>query len=225
MTIKAIETRYKGYRFRSRLEARWAVFFDAMGMKWEYEPEGFDLGDAGWYLPDFRVRTPQGNFCWYEIKPKGVLTDTKLSAFSNAIQGENYENFKADKDCDHGGIHQSARLLSGDPIEMELLKSNMCPSCGEIGRLQGHFSQPHKSYVGFAPDPNIWWDCTSCDRNTLTGAAEEERVVFGVLGSKIWPHKGAMIASRTDVLMFARHVSLASEKARSARFEHGDVPA
>ncbi len=51
--IKAIETRYKGYRFRSRLEARWAVFFDALGLSWEYEPEGFDLGELGWYLPDF----------------------------------------------------------------------------------------------------------------------------------------------------------------------------
>lgn len=51
--MKAIETRYKGYRFRSRLEARWAVFFDALGIKWEYEPEGYDLGEAGWYLPDF----------------------------------------------------------------------------------------------------------------------------------------------------------------------------
>ena len=51
--MKAIETFYKGYRFRSRLEARWAVFFDALGIKWEYEPEGYDLGEAGWYLPDF----------------------------------------------------------------------------------------------------------------------------------------------------------------------------
>ena len=53
--IKAIETRYKGYRFRSRLEARWAVFFDALGWSWEYEPEGFDLGFGELYLPDFLV--------------------------------------------------------------------------------------------------------------------------------------------------------------------------
>lgn len=33
--IKPIETKYKGYRFRSRLEARWAVFFDALGISWE----------------------------------------------------------------------------------------------------------------------------------------------------------------------------------------------
>ena len=64
--IKAIETVYKGYRFRSRLEARWAVFFDALGVKWEYEKEGFDLGEAGWYLPDFWL---PGLNLWFEIKP------------------------------------------------------------------------------------------------------------------------------------------------------------
>ena len=52
---KAIETKYRGYRFRSRLEARWAVFLDAWGVSWKYEPEGYDLGDQGWYLPDFYI--------------------------------------------------------------------------------------------------------------------------------------------------------------------------
>lgn len=50
---RAIETTYNGYRFRSRLEARWAVFFDTARVRWEYEKEGFDLGEAGRYLPDF----------------------------------------------------------------------------------------------------------------------------------------------------------------------------
>lgn len=36
MDIKPIETHYNGYRFRSRLEARWAVFFDALGIKPEF---------------------------------------------------------------------------------------------------------------------------------------------------------------------------------------------
>jgi len=65
MMIKAIETSYKGYRFRSRLEARWAVFFDALGIKWEYEKEGFDLGDGLRYLPDFWL--PQVSM-WAEVK-------------------------------------------------------------------------------------------------------------------------------------------------------------
>ena len=55
MDIKPIETRYKGYRMRSRTEARWAVFFDALGIEWEYESEGYDTGEHGWYLPDFAV--------------------------------------------------------------------------------------------------------------------------------------------------------------------------
>jgi len=50
--VKAIETRYAGCRFRSRLEARWAVFFDAMEIEWQYEPQGFHL-PSGPYLPDF----------------------------------------------------------------------------------------------------------------------------------------------------------------------------
>lgn len=67
--IKAIETVYNGYRFRSRLEARWAVFFDSAGVKYEYEKEGFDLGQVGYYLPDFWLQEPS---CWLEVKPKGV---------------------------------------------------------------------------------------------------------------------------------------------------------
>ena len=48
------ETKYKGYRFRSRLEARWAVFFDALGLKWLYEPEPFDLHfDYEDFIEDF----------------------------------------------------------------------------------------------------------------------------------------------------------------------------
>ena len=44
--MKPIETIYNGYRFRSRLEARWAVFFDACRIKYQYEPEGFELDDG-----------------------------------------------------------------------------------------------------------------------------------------------------------------------------------
>jgi hypothetical protein len=79
-TIQPIETHYKGYRFRSRLEARWAVFFDALEIEWDYEPEGFDLGEYGWYLPDFYLKT-LGCFC--EIKPTIYKVDNKPEEFHN----------------------------------------------------------------------------------------------------------------------------------------------
>ena len=62
--MKPIETVYGGYRFRSRLEARWAIFFDVLRIPYRYEMEGYDL-DGIWYLPDFWL--PQQN-CWVEIK-------------------------------------------------------------------------------------------------------------------------------------------------------------
>lgn len=84
--IKAIETEYNGYKFRSRLEARWAVFFDALGIEYQYEPEGFDLGDGIWYLPDFYLK----NVCrrgWNEDeKEKGVWVEAKGEITENDIE-------------------------------------------------------------------------------------------------------------------------------------------
>ena len=46
--IPAIATTYAGTRFRSRLEAKWAKFFDLCGWRWEYE-----LPEQGGWIPDF----------------------------------------------------------------------------------------------------------------------------------------------------------------------------
>ncbi len=78
--LKAIETEYKGYRFRSRLEARWAVFFDACGVQWEYEPEGYDLGEGIYYLPDFLLHGVvgrDGGDLYVEVKGHMTHTDAE----------------------------------------------------------------------------------------------------------------------------------------------------
>lgn len=62
--IRAIETEYNGYRFRSRLEARWAIFFRAINLDYEYELEGFQMDDIR-YLPDFYIPSIDR---WLEIK-------------------------------------------------------------------------------------------------------------------------------------------------------------
>ncbi len=49
-TQHAIETIYRKFLFRSRLEAKWAVFFDLCGWPWSYEPLDFN----GW-IPDFAI--------------------------------------------------------------------------------------------------------------------------------------------------------------------------
>ena len=84
--MKVIETEYKGYLFRSRLEARWAVFFDACGVRWEYEPEGYVLNNGQCYLPDFLLHDVDGRAggdLHVEVKGKMSRADAaKINQFS-----------------------------------------------------------------------------------------------------------------------------------------------
>ena len=73
MSVRAIETEYKGYRFRSRLESRWAVFFDALGIRYEYEQEGFELPSGMRYLPDFFLPDIKGGIY---VEVKGQMDDS-----------------------------------------------------------------------------------------------------------------------------------------------------
>jgi hypothetical protein len=72
--IQAIETFYSGCLFRSRLEARWAVFFDTAEIRWEYEPQGY-LCDGKPYLPDFFL--PDAG-TWIEVKGDENALDRSL---------------------------------------------------------------------------------------------------------------------------------------------------
>lgn len=82
--VQAIETRYAGCHFRSRLEARWAVFFDTLGIEWQYEPEAFDVScfaGAGLnYLPDFYLPATQ---TWVEVK--GSAADFNWEKIASAV--------------------------------------------------------------------------------------------------------------------------------------------
>jgi len=56
MAAKALVTKYNGYNFRSRLAARWAVFFDTVGIDYVYESQQYDLADGLTYVPDFYLQ-------------------------------------------------------------------------------------------------------------------------------------------------------------------------
>jgi hypothetical protein len=74
MSIKAIQTRHDGYYFRSRLEARWAVFFNEMKIPYKYEIEGFNVGNKR-YLPDFFLPLSK---TWVEVKGDLSTLDYEL---------------------------------------------------------------------------------------------------------------------------------------------------
>lgn len=91
----AIETYHRGFKFRSRLEARWYIFFESLGIEAHYESEGWKLEDGTYYLPDFFL--PQINN-WAEVKP---------------IPFSNIERRKAEMVCRGSG--QTVLLLVGPP--------------------------------------------------------------------------------------------------------------
>lgn len=75
MSATPVPTFYNGYLFRSRLEARWAVFFDRLGVKYQYERETWDVDP--WYLPDFYLPEQE---CWVEIKGPTPTAEEKRKA-------------------------------------------------------------------------------------------------------------------------------------------------
>lgn len=87
--IKPIVTEYDGHRFRSRVEARWAVFFNTIGLEYEYEIEGFEMGESR-YLPDFYI--PSLNR-WFEVKGKPV-TESELKKCEEFCRRLDNENIK-----------------------------------------------------------------------------------------------------------------------------------
>jgi hypothetical protein len=148
MTIKAIETVYKGYRFRSRLEARWAVFFDTLGIEWAYEPEGFELPDGSRYLPDFflyidksRGRRP-GSGYWIEIKGQEPSLD-EIKKLSYLCQLS-----------DHTGY-----IFSGLPSEKPWVCCHRLGAIREYGRGYGQEIDSMRNFSFEAT--SIWHKCSN----------------------------------------------------------------
>lgn len=203
--MKAIETRAYGCRFRSRLEARWAVCFTALGLSWEYEPEGFRIGDL-LYLPDFRVYTPQGKPIWYEIKPSNVCQDQKFDYFLKSLKASIPDD-----------VYETPRasLLNGDPYSyfMNHNPISVCPRCGCFGE-----------YDYFWNNGNFEIMCYSCDGETASGGGNPTEY-DGFLGCHYRPNKGWIETDYYWINYITTDKLLpAMEKARSVRFEHGESP-
>ncbi len=67
--IAAKPTVYAGVEFRSRLEARHAVFYDALGCRWEYEPWQWVMPNGWTYTVDFQVSHRRQSIL-VEVKPE-----------------------------------------------------------------------------------------------------------------------------------------------------------
>jgi hypothetical protein len=92
--VKAIPTVYQGITFRSRLEADWASSLDVMRVPWIYEPEGYELSDGTWYLPDFYLPTAKA---WMEVKGPHQERVSKVETFAADLWRESGAETTYDK--------------------------------------------------------------------------------------------------------------------------------
>jgi hypothetical protein len=92
MTIQAIPTEYNGTKYRSRTEARWAVFFDISRIPVRYEAEGFQT-ESGWYLPDFEL-TGATRKTFFEVKPERPA-DHEIAVLAALAKGAEAHAFVA----------------------------------------------------------------------------------------------------------------------------------
>jgi hypothetical protein len=91
--IKAIETTYRGVKFRSKLEAQWSFVFDLMGIEWHYEPQAFHTSH-GPYLPDFFLpKTNRGKGSWVEVKA-AEPTDCEYEKLCEVVGNTENTNFE-----------------------------------------------------------------------------------------------------------------------------------
>jgi hypothetical protein len=209
--MRSIETRFGGFRFRSRLEARWALFFNRMGLRFEYEPQGYHLEDGRMYLPDFKVYSYHNPDRWWWYEVKGGQDDGKFAEFLEGLSPEGYYT-----DGTMGGS-----LLEGDPMAyLDLVgfgecggKATVCPRCGGIGPLDGGaewLGRHGWAYVG----------CNACDNDTPDGGGHEPEKAKMM---QVRPHKGVLCLEGSPVL-FLRLICWSARLAREARFEHGQAP-
>ena len=235
--IKAIETKYKGYRFRSRLEARWAVFFDAIGLDWDYEAEGYDL-DGVYYLPDFKVTLLNGRAVYYEIKPENKHRDPKFSRFVEKMKDKIGDNRKLIDQEMERPIDPVGYILSGDPMS-ELLIPADGESClsGFLRRDSFNVEDEVKCYSGWpmvcVACGNIkaglmwggtdfdsgYYNCDCCHKWDIFPKGE---FAFGLGALNNDGSKNIIIGHNFEKGEYLDKVKNAAVKARSARFEHGE---
>lgn len=212
--IKAIETRYAGCRFRSRLEARWAVFFDQLEIEWQYEPQGFESPSGNRYLPDFYLPKLRNGIHRGLNLPNGIYAEVKgATSAVTAYQRETLAEL-----IDYGGPLARGVLLLGpvprvDTPTTGVAHTLLCNRKGVDGTLI-----EFNAHAGRWPLDGIresglsWWEwgdvASSPDLPVCTQWEAHPYCVQYTDGRGYYPMRPEVAAAYTA--------------ARSARFEHGE---
>lgn len=210
--IQAIETEFMGCRFRSRLEARWAVFFTELEIDFQYEPEGFKVhvlatDETAFYLPDFYL---PGTKTWCEVK--ATPDDFDFGLLASCIDwGGALPHVK-----NSVGSTSGLLLLGPIPDVSNRLLSPGSPSHPILQHLKGGWaSNARFNASGLSPDisrSSVYFDSS-------WGCQREEDDISGEWVRYVKEHFTGY--SFADVPIHPS-VRAAYKAARRARFEYGE---
>lgn len=147
--MKAIPTCFDGIDFRSRLEAKWAAFFQRIGWSYTYEPF-----DADGYIPDFVIHGESPLLV--EIKPAVVRADYRAPIQKIEPALENHWN--------HDIV-----ILGVDPFPKCLDNSwdDWFPPSGLLG--EGMFADEGSEWYqpGWDFATGHWCECRKCGQASM----------------------------------------------------------
>lgn len=232
--MKAIETYYNGYRFRSRLEARWAVFFDAAEIKYEYEPEGFELDSGALYLPDFYLPDYK---CFVEVKPLDAFNIEYDCTKDTVCFEDGYEVYgQAAYDITHK-LKRNYAIVFGDPLDVFQLKHSShlftLSECVYHVMQRGDHEHEYVCKTGESCREcnhynvmvsGLWCGIATFHGHDFIIQSSPEKFIpnidDGIISLEMFlnfqPNDGERFTLK-DLVPFA-------ERARQARFEHGEYP-
>lgn len=205
-TIKALPSWYNGIQFRSRLEARWAYYFDLLGLQWSYEPEAYSL-PSGNYLPDFLITTEHAQKVFAEVKSIGWM--------DRGVDGKSYPDAEKQMDYDtkrHNELVQATQTnlvrLVGPPKadawywvnqycherdfdwideHYERLTGLGCPNVYHVEWVQLNTYSVYKNGLFWFSYGDINDDCSGFCSKALPTAQKAEKLQFDLQGrARVW---------------------------------------
>jgi len=219
-TIPAIETHYAGYRFRSRLEARWAVFFTALRVRWHYETQGYLIGEKRRpYLPDFWL--PDLGV-WVEVK--GEMPALDMDLIDDAVS---YPHGLPKSDP----FGELCLLILGEIPEPGvtalhwMVSRTVYAPCGALDQFCACHDL-HYSQQTFSPLTEDMLSTARVKANFGDLCEAPGAMLFQVGRMSLRPIWDDIVRWRPFPPLTADpRISEAHRAARSARFEHGEAPA
>jgi hypothetical protein len=242
VTIKAIETFYAGCRFRSRLEARWAVLLDTLGIRWVYEHQGYAT-EHGAYLPVFwlpdlntilEIKAHQPS--WEETSKLQAVIDDQVcfGAFGFSFDTNKHISARLPVDSNYDSVYPwpagtprpehvfmfepSALAHDGEWDEL------YCPACGAENVHHGKplyltEDYPHKHVHSRGPITSIPMYSENCHHEWELVVAFHKGTTSMVV---CLPFDGNF--TPLELAINGPQGPGAIRAALSARFEHGETP-